>query len=58
VNSCTTPPTSDFGKPFELECEASGIGIGGVLLQEGKSVAYFSEKLSGPSPNDSTYDKE
>jgi hypothetical protein len=29
-----------------------------VLLQEGNLVAYFSEKLSGPSLNYSTYDKE
>jgi hypothetical protein len=29
-----------------------------VLLQEGKPNAYFSEKLSGPSLNYSTYDKE
>jgi hypothetical protein len=48
----------DFGKTFELECDASRIGIGGVLLQEGKLIAYFSEKLSGPSLNYSTYDKE
>jgi hypothetical protein len=49
---------SDFGKTFELKCDASGIGIGGVLLQEGKLIAYFSEKFSGPSMNYSTYDKE
>jgi hypothetical protein len=48
----------DFGKTFELEYDASGIGIGGVLLQGGKPIAYFSEKLSGPSLNYSTYDKE
>jgi hypothetical protein len=48
----------DFGKTFELECYASGIKIGGVLLQEGKHIAYFSEKLSGPPLNYSTYDKE
>jgi hypothetical protein len=48
----------NFNKTFELKSDASGIGLGGVLLQDGKPVAYFSEKLSGPVLNYSTYDKE
>ncbi|XP_071928059.1 uncharacterized protein [Coffea arabica] len=32
--------------------------IGAVLLQEGRPVAYFSEKLNGAALNYSTYDKE
>jgi hypothetical protein len=48
----------NFGKTLELECDASRIGIAAVLLQEGKPIAYFSEKLSGPSLNYLTYDKK
>jgi len=48
----------NFDKTFELECDASGVGISMILLQEGHPIAYFSEKLNEPSHNYLTYDKE
>lgn len=36
----------DFNKTFELDYDASGMGIGWVLNQGGQTIPFFSEDLN------------
>jgi hypothetical protein len=44
----TTAPMlaqSDIDKSFDVYCDASGMGIGGVLMQDDCAIAYASRQI-------------
>lgn len=48
----------NFKLPFIIKTDASGYGVGAVLLQEGRPVAYFSKVLGTRAQQKSIYAKE
>lgn len=48
----------DFSMPFIIETDASGIGVGAVLMQQGHPLAFLSKSLSPRLQGLSTYEKE
>ena len=57
----SSPPVlalPDFSQPFILETDASGHGIGAVIMENGQPIAFFSKTLGPKATAASTYEKE
>ncbi|XP_073010940.1 uncharacterized mitochondrial protein AtMg00860-like [Typha latifolia] len=49
---------ANFTKLFTVECDASRVGTGAILMQEGRPMAYMIKALSELSQLLSTYERE
>ena len=45
MSSCPILALPDFSQPFIVECDASGEGLGAVLMQNHHPIAFESRKL-------------
>ena len=48
----------DFSIPFQVECDASDVAVGGVLTQNSRPIAYLSKTLTSAEKNYSVHDRE
>ena len=58
MSSCPILALPDFSQPFEVECDASGEGLGAVLMENHHPIAFESRKLKNYERHYSIYDKE
>jgi hypothetical protein len=57
----STPPLlclPNFNHPFSLQTDACASGLGAVLMQQGKPLAFFSKCLGPKAAAQSIYEKE
>jgi hypothetical protein len=48
----------DVSKPFDIYCDASGIGLGCVLMQDNRVIVYASRALRAHEQNYPAHDLE
>ena len=48
----------DPGKAITIECDASGAGIGGALLQDGQPILFISQALTDTQKHYSNIERE
>ena len=48
----------NFNLPFTIECDASGFGLGAILMQNHKPISFHSQLLKGRALQLCTYKKE
>ena len=58
MSTCPVLTLPEFSRSFVLECDASGVGIGAVLMQGGHRIVFERRELSESERLYPTYNKE